>query len=201
MVLGAGAATGVVLTQERTVGRAVDDTTIWTKIKSRFLQQDVNNLFTKVDVKVTEGRVLLTGNVTNPESRMEAVRIAWSTRGVKEVINEIVVITSPSATSEVIKGYGLDSWITAQIKSKLLLHKNIKSVNYSIETVNHIVYILGIAQNQQELDTVTRIASTVRYVDKVVSHVRLKEDVVREDEQSDNGDGSYAPVEVNVRNL
>lgn len=173
-VIGAGAATGIALAQERTVGNAIDDATIWTKIKGKFMQVDINNLFTKIEVKVNEGKVLLTGSVADPETRIEAVKIAWSQNGVKEVINEIM-IDNPSSDKAKLQEYARDSWITAQIKGKLLLHKNIRSINYTLDTVGGVVYLMGVAQNQEELDLVTRIAGQVKYVQKVISFVRLKD--------------------------
>lgn len=170
-----GAATttaGVSFAQERTTGDAVDDTTIWTKIKSQLLQKDVNNLFNLVNVTVLEGRVLLLGSVRSAEVRDQAVKIAWSVRGVKEVIDELTIIPALEQTD--LADYSKDSWITTQIKSQMLMNENIHSINYTIETINGVVYLMGIAQDKTELNMVTNVASTVKYVKKVVSHVRIK---------------------------
>lgn len=160
-----------VAAQERSVGRAVDDAGILVGLKERFLSSNSNDLFANVLVKVVEGRVLLTGNVDKPETQIEAVRLAWTVGGVREVINEIQV----NDTSSIVD-YSRDVWISTQIRTKLLVTKNIRSVNYSIITVNQVVYITGIAQDQLELDRVTTVASTTSYVQKVVSYVRLKSD-------------------------
>lgn len=170
-----GAATttaGVSIAQERTTGDAVDDTTIWTKVKSQLLQKDVNNLFNLVNVTVLEGRVLLLGSVRSAEVRDQAVKIAWSVRGVKEVIDELTIVPSVEQTD--LADYSKDSWITAQIKSQMLMNENIHSINYTIQTLNGVVYLMGIAQDKTELNMVTNLASTVKYVKKVVSHVRVK---------------------------
>lgn len=171
-VIGAAATTGRTISEERTVGDAVDDTTIWAKIKSDLLQQDVNNLFNQIDVKVNEGRVLMTGSVRSQEVRAKAVKIAWSQRGVKEVIDELTLAIPTGELA--IKDYSKDTWITTQITSALLLNKDIYSVNYNVETIDGIVYLMGIAQDETELNMVTNIAGTVKYVKKVVSHVRVK---------------------------
>lgn len=171
-MIGAAATTGRTISEERTVGDAVDDTTIWAKIKSDLLQQDVNNLFNQIDVKVNEGRVLMTGSVRSQEVRAKAVKIAWSQRGVKEVIDELTLAIPTGELA--IKDYSKDTWITTQITSALLLNKDIYSVNYTVETIDGIVYLMGIAQDETELNMVTNIAGTVKYVKKVVSHVRVK---------------------------
>ncbi|AIL65062.1 Osmotically-inducible protein Y precursor [Rickettsiales bacterium Ac37b] len=177
-VIGATAATGLVLSKEKTVGKTVDDATIWTRIKSNFLQKNFDHMFIGVDVKVNEGRVLLTGYVPDAKTKMEAVKIVWSQEGVKEVMDEINISSQNDKLT--LKEYSLDTWITTQLKTKLLVEKNIRSVNYNIETIEGITYLFGIAQNQQELDKVTYIASTIPHVKKVISFVRLKDSPLRQ---------------------
>ncbi|MFV9875141.1 MAG: BON domain-containing protein [Rickettsiales endosymbiont of Dermacentor nuttalli] len=176
-VIGATAATGLVLSQEKTVGKTVDDATIWTRIKSNFLHKNFDHMFIGVDVKVDEGRVLLTGYVPDVKTRMEAVKIVWSQEGVKEVMDEIQISSKNDKLT--LKEYSLDTWITTQLKTKLLVEKNIRSVNYNIETIEGIIYLLGIAQNKEELDKVTYLASTIPNVKKVMSFVRLKDSPLR----------------------
>lgn len=177
VVIGATAATGLVLSKEKTVGKAVDDATIWTRIKSHFLQKNFDHMFVGIDVKVDEGRVLLTGYVPDARTKMEAVKIVWSQEGVKEVMDEINISSKNDKLT--IKEYSLDTWITTQLKTKLLMEKNIRSVNYNIETLEGVVYLFGIAQNQQELDKVTYISSTIANVKKVISFIRLKDSPLR----------------------
>ena len=174
IIFAGGTETAVVATQERSTGNAMDDATILVKIKSLYAdqaKQDDHDLLFNVDVKVVEGRVLLTGNVDKPESQVDAVRLAWQVDGVKEVMNEIQFTDKGGVTN-----YARDVWISAQVKSKLLFAKNLRSVNYSVITTNQVVYIMGVAQNQDELDRATYLASTTKYVDKVVSYVELKDD-------------------------
>ncbi len=174
LALGGATAVTTSVIQERSLGNAVDDLTILTKIKSNFLQKDVNNLLASVSVNVHEGRVLLTGIVTNRKYRVQAVEEAWKVSGIREVINELQVKKSLSA-----KKYANDSWVTAQVKSKMLVNGAIKSINYSVDTVSGIVYLMGVAQDENELNEVTHLASRVKGVKKVISHVRLKGDPLR----------------------
>ncbi len=163
--------TGVVVAQERSVGNAVDDAGIRLALNNLFLQKDINDLFRNVNIRVQEGRVMLTGSVDKPETSVEAVRLAWKPKGVKEVMNEIQVNDKSGVTD-----YARDAWINAQIRSKLLFEKGVQSVNYNVETVNNVVYIMGIAQNQDELSKVTYLASTTSYVKEVISHVVMRDD-------------------------
>lgn len=171
VLIGAGTETAVVVAQERSVGNAVDDTGILLQIKNLYAKQDYKDLLGNVEVKVVEGRVLLTGNVDKPDTQIEAVRLAWLVNGVKEVINEIQINDQAG-----IWNYTRDVWISTQIRSRMLVAKDVRSINYSVITVNQVVYLTGIAQDQTELDRVTYIASTTNYVKRVVSYARLKDD-------------------------
>ena len=171
VLLAGGTETAVVAAQERSAGNAVDDAAILLKIKNAYAQKDFDDLLANVEIKVVEGRVLLTGNVEKPDSQIDAVKLAWQVNGVKEVMNEITINDQSG-----LGNYARDVWISTQIKSKLLITKHIRSINYSIITVNQAVYVMGIAQDQAELDRATAVASTVDYVKRVVSYVRLKDD-------------------------
>ncbi len=174
VLIGGGMEGAVVASQERTAGHAVDDATIFVKIKASFAQNNSSDLFANVDVKVVEGRVLLTGNVDKPETQVNAVDLTWKINGVKEVINEIQINDKSGFGN-----YARDVWISTQVRTKFLLTRGIRSINYSVITVNQSVYLMGIAQDQAELDRAIAVASNVSYVQKVISHVTLKDDPSR----------------------
>ncbi|KKB96100.1 Osmotically-inducible protein Y precursor [Candidatus Arcanobacter lacustris] len=179
VILGAATSTtSVIVSQERTAGDAIDDATITVKIKSAFLQRKLSELFASINVITTEGRVLLTGSVPSIELKDEAVAIAWKQKGVKDVFDELEVREKTDGIN--IKDPAIDSWITTQLETKFLFNKEIKSVNYNIKTINQVVYLTGIAQNQQELDRVTDIVNSLERVKKLVNHVRLKSDSKRD---------------------
>lgn len=164
-------ATGVVTAQDRTFGEVVDDTTIWTKIESEFIKRGFKELFSKIDVSVMEGRVLLTGYVANEEDMLTAVEICWTQKGVREVVNELKV--DPNSAKIQFTEYVKDSWITNQVKSKLFFNKEVKYVNYTVVTQKNIVYLFGLARTREELETVANIAASISGVEEVISHVRV----------------------------
>ncbi len=168
-VVGAGAAVGVTAAQERGFKGAMSDTEIRLEINHLWFQESTS-LYSKVNLQVQEGRVLLTGNVPDPEARLSAVRLAWQAKGVGEVINEIEV-RDTSALLDAAR----DEWISAELKARILVDRAIVSINYSIETVNQEVYLIGVAQSQAELDRVIAHAKDIAYVRRVVSYVRVKE--------------------------
>lgn len=177
-VFAAATTSGVVASQERSVGDAIDDTTIWTKINKELAKQGFKELFTKIDIKVDEGRVLLTGFVENEEDALKAVEICWEQPRVKEVVNEIKVDAESSRLNPI--RYAKDTWISSQVKGKIFLDKNIKYVNYTFVIFDSVVYLFGVARNAEELEKVADIASQVKGVERVVSHVRLKDSTIRE---------------------
>ena len=170
LLIGAAATTGVAIAEERSVGDAVDDLTIRAELNHLFFQDDVE-LFGDVSFSVIEGRVLLKGSVPTPDDRIRALRLAWQAAGVREVINELQV-----ADDRGILDYARDTWISAQLKGKLLVDGDVLSINYSVETVDGTVYLLGIAQDEAELARVTEHARSIEDVKRVVSHVVLKDD-------------------------
>lgn len=168
VVIGAGAAAGNAALQERGFVKTVGDTATETKIAANLANHSAK-LFVDVSVEVYEGRALMTGAVDKTENRIDAVRIAWNVNGVREVLNEIQV----RDTSDLLDA-ARDQLITADLSATITVDKRIKSINYSIETVNGTVYLMGIAQGQAELDRIRNHARQIRYVRRIVSHVRIK---------------------------
>ncbi len=167
LAAGAGAGLGVAAAQERGLEGAATDTAIRVTINDLWFKYDLET-FAKLNLTVNEGRVLITGVVQNPEARVEAVRLAWQAKGVKEVINEIKVANSGGIT-----GYARDTWISTRLRTTLTFDRNILSINYSIDTVQGVVYLMGVARNQAELDRVVGLARTIPDVKQVVSYVKL----------------------------
>jgi osmotically-inducible protein OsmY len=168
-VVGAGASAGVAAAQERGFKGAMNDTEIRLHINDLWLKESLS-LYSKINLQVQEGKVLLTGNVPDPETRLNAVRLAWQANGVREVINEIEVQDKSSLTDS-----AQDIWIATQLKTKLLVDSEVSSINYSIETVNQVVYLMGVAQSQAEIDRVIGHAKNISYVRRVVNYVRVKD--------------------------
>ena len=165
------ASTGVIVSQERSVNDNVRDKTILTKIKGYYAYHNINDVLLKVNVNVFEGRVMLTGSVISEIYVRQAEEWIWSINGVKEVINEIVVEPNYAIQHTV-----EDKWIESQIDTKLFLEKSIQTANYIVKVNSSIVYLLGVAQNEKELNSVLRIVSRTNGVKKVVNHVMLKTD-------------------------
>jgi osmotically-inducible protein OsmY len=168
--VGVGASAGTVAAQERPIGKAVSDAAIRAEINVLWAAKDLA-LFRKIDMSIAEGRVLLTGTVINPETRVEASRLAWQADGVKEVLNEIQVEDQSGLLDR-----ARDGWIATKLRGRLLLDSHVKAVNYAVEVVNGTVYLMGIAQDQDELKRVIGHVRDTAYVRNYVNHVRMKDD-------------------------
>ena len=166
-IFSSGAGVVILATQDRSLGTVVDDSKIFAELKARYFDKN-EAVFSNISVEVSDGRVLLTGTVKNPDHRITATRIAWGVTSVKEVLNEIQVTDKSN-----LKNYAKDIWISTKIKLKILKELEIIGHNYNIETVNKIVYIIGIVDDENELLTVVDIAKNTRGVIKVINYVKV----------------------------
>ncbi|MEE2761578.1 MAG: BON domain-containing protein [Pseudomonadota bacterium] len=166
--VGGGAAVGVAAVSERGIKTRAIDLKIEAAILKEFLVAEIKSLAV-IDVEVYQGRALLTGTTTDTKLADKAVALAWNASGVTEVINEVQLNKPGTATN-----YAKDTWITTQLTAKLTFDEEVLGINYSIETVNGVVYLIGIAQDQAEVDRVIAHAGNIKFVRRVVNHVRIK---------------------------
>jgi osmotically-inducible protein OsmY len=174
VVVGGAATVGVGAAEERGLEGAVDDTKIRASINDLWFRQDFD-LYRNVSLTITEGRVMLTGSVKKPETRVDAVRLAWQAAGVRQVIDEIQVEDQSG-----VMDYGRDVWIANDLRTRLMFDGQIKNINYTVDVVNGVVYLMGIGQSQDEVDRVVAHARDISNVKRVVNHVVLKNDPHRQ---------------------
>ena len=170
VVVGAGAVVATSAMEERGVDGAAVDTAIRAEINGLWLGAD-HRLLTTIGLTVHERRVLLTGRTTDADLAALAVSTAREAARVVEVINAISVVDSSDlgdTTRDILIANGL--------RSDLLFDREIRSINYSVAVSDRIVHIIGVAQNQRELDRVLSYARNARYVRDVVSHVLMQDD-------------------------
>ena len=169
-VLGVGTAAVAASTTEKGLTTSVNDAAIVTKIKDRFVQSNFS-LVTAVDVSVNEGSVLMTGKVKTPEEKVQATRIAWEIKGVREVVNELQVSDTSS-----LKDLAKDLAASATLRGKLIADGDISSLNFNIDVVNGTIYLSGIAADAAEMNRVVAHAQEVRFTRKVVNYIMLSTD-------------------------
>jgi len=164
--------TGVsVALDPRTVGTQMDDSIMQKNLATRILVKDKKYLLS-VKSKVLDGRIFLTGKVDNPEEKLLLTKLAWETKGARSVRNDIKIKEEFS-----FKRSAKDVLITSQLRTALILNKNIKATNYQIDTYKKKIYIYGIALTSEEKDLVISEAKETLDVKDVIASILLVEDL------------------------
>jgi len=169
-VLGVGTAAVAASSTEKGLSTSVSDGLIFTKVHDKFVQADAS-LSTALDVTVNDGAVLLTGKVKTPEEKVLATKLSWEVKGVREVVNE-VQITDTSSLKDVAK----DLAAGAQLRGKLIGDTKVSSLNFSIDVVNGVVYLSGVARDTEEMNRVVSHARELRFAKQVVNYISLLAD-------------------------
>ena len=168
--VGLGTAAVAASTTEKGFSTSVSDTVIKAKLTDKFIQNDAS-LVTGVESSVSNGAVLMTGKLDTQDQKILATRLAWEIKGVKEVINEIQIISDNS-----IKTTAKDLAASAQLRAALIGDQEISSLNYSIDVINGIVYLSGVAANEKERERVIAHAQALRFAKKVINYIILSTD-------------------------
>jgi osmotically-inducible protein OsmY len=170
-VIGAGTAAVAASSTDKGLSTSVSDNLIATKLNDRFIQTDAS-LFVDIDVSVNNAAVLMTGKVKTPEEKVLATKLAWEVRGVREVVNEIQVIDRSS-----LKDVAKDLAASAQLRGKLIADPDVSSLNFSIDVVNGTVFLSGVAADADEMNRVVSHARELRFAQKVVNYIVLRDDL------------------------
>ena len=164
--------TGVsVATDPRSLGTQIDDSIMQKNLTTKLTILD-KKYFISVKTKVLDGRIFITGKVDNPEEKLKITKIAWETNGVRSVRNDIKIKESFN-----FKQSAKDILITSQLRTALIINKNIKSNNFKIDTYKKKIYIYGIAKDRDELKLVIDEANLILDVEKIIASILLVEDL------------------------
>ena len=164
--------TGVTVALDpRTIGTQIDDSIMQKSLTRRILLKDKKYLLS-VSSKVLDGRIFLTGKVENPEEKLQLTKLAWETKGTRSVRNDIKIKEEFN-----FKQSAKDILITSQLRTALILNKNIKATNYQIDTYKEKIYLYGIALTIDEKDMVISEAKEIPDVDDVIASIILVEDL------------------------
>ena len=158
----------------RTVGTQIDDSIMQKNLVARLTLTDKKYLLT-IGIKVIDGRFFLTGKVDNPEEKLQITKLAWETKGVRSVKNDIKIKEKFN-----FKASAKDLLITSQLRTAIIFNKKIKSANYSIDTYKKKIYVYGIAITQDERREVINEAKQILDVEDVIASILLIEDLSRQ---------------------
>ena len=155
----------------RTLGTQMDDSIMQKNLAARIIIKDKKYLLS-VKSRVLDGRIFLTGKVDSPEEKLLLTKLAWEIKGARSVRNDIKIKEEFN-----FKRSAKDILITSQLRTAIILNKNIKASNYEIDTYKKKVYVYGIALTSEEKDLVISEAKEIMDVEDVIASIILVEDL------------------------
>ena len=155
----------------RSVGTQIDDSIMQKSLSTKIILLD-KSYFLSVKSKVLDGRIFLTGKVDNPEEKLQITKMAWETEGARSVRNDVKIKEKFNFTQS-----AKDILITSQLRTALILNKEIKATNYQIDTYKKKVYVYGIALTPDEKELVVKEAKEILDVEDVIASILIVDDL------------------------
>lgn len=156
--------------QEKGLGTSINDKVVYVKLRNAIYDWSPS-VAEKISISVNDGSILVTGILKDVDTKIELTKVIWGVSGIKEVNNKVQI----SETNN-LKNIAKDLASLGEIKAKLMASTKLNSLNFSIDVVNHIVYISGIASSEEEIAIVTQIAQEARFVKEVQNFVKINND-------------------------
>ena len=164
--------TGVTVALDpRSLGTQIDDSIMQKNLSARLVIMD-KKYFLSIKSKVLDGRIFLTGKVGNPEEKLKITKLAWETEGVRSVRNDIKIKEKFNFQQS-----AKDILITSQLRTALILNKEIKATNYQIDTYKKKIYVYGIALTLDEKELVIKEAKEILDVEDVIASILIVDDL------------------------
>ena len=158
----------------RTLGTQIDDSIMEKNLIARLALNEKKYLV-KVSVDVLDGRIFLGGKVDEPEEKLKITKMAWETKGARSVKNNISIKKKFS-----FKNAAIDVLITSQLRTALILNKNVKAANFNIDTVNQTTYVFGIAHTEDEKKEIIQEAKQIVDLKELITSILLVSDLSRQ---------------------
>ena len=160
----------------RTLGTQIDDSIMQKNLQARLALTEKSYLV-KLSVKVLDGRIFLGGKVDEPEEKLKITKMAWETKGARSVKNNITIKQKFS-----FKNFAVDVLISSQLRTALILNKNVKASNFNIDTINQKTYIFGIAHSKDEKKEIIQEAKQIVDLKELVTSILMVSDLSRQRE-------------------
>ena len=157
----------------RTLGTQIDDSIMQKNLVARLTLLE-KKYFLKISIKVLDGRIFLGGKVDEPEDKLKITKMAWETKGARLVKNNIAIKQKFS-----FKNVAKDVLITSQLRTALIINKNVKAANFNIDTINQKIYVFGIAHDENEKAEIIQEAKQIVDVKEVVTSILMVSDLSR----------------------
>ena len=156
--------------QEKGLGTSINDKVIYIKLRNAIHKWN-SSVSEKVSISVDNGSILVTGQLKNVDAKINLTKVIWEVNGVKEVNNKVQI----SETNN-LKNIAKDLASLGEIRARLMASKQLNSLNFSIDVVNNVAYISGIASSEEEVAIVSQIAQEARFIKEVQNFVKVNKD-------------------------
>ena len=156
--------------QEKGLGTSINDKVIYLKLRNAIHEWN-SSVSQKISISVDGGSILVTGQLKNVDTKINLTKVIWEVNGVKEVNNKVQI----SETSN-LKNIAKDLASLGEIRARLMASKKLNSLNFSIDVVNNVAYISGIASSEEEVAIVSQIAQEARFIKEVQNFVKVNKD-------------------------
>ena len=156
--------------QEKGLGTSINDKVIYIKLRNAIYDWNPS-VAEKISISVNDGSILITGNLKNVDAKIKLTKVIWEVSGVKEVNNKVQI----SETNN-LKNIAKDLASLGEIRARLMASKKLNSLNFSVDVVNNIAYISGIASSEEEIAVVTKIAQETKFIKEVQNFVKVNND-------------------------
>ena len=172
-ILGSGVSIAL---DPRTLGTQIDDSIMQKNLLARLALTEKKYLV-KLSVKVLDGRIFLSGKVDEPEEKLKITKMAWESKGARSIKNNIAIKQKFS-----LKNVTKDFLITSQLRTALILNKNVKAANFNIDTINQKTYVFGIAHSENEKKEIIEEAKQIVDLKEIVTSILMVSDLSRQRE-------------------
>tara|TARA_B100000900_G_C20466872_1_gene669657 strand:- start:387 stop:962 length:576 start_codon:yes stop_codon:yes gene_type:complete len=156
--------------QEKGLGTSINDKVTYVKLRNAIYDWNPS-VSQKISISVDDGSILITGQLKDIDTKIKLTKVIWEVNGVKEVNNKVQI-------SEInnLKNIAKDLASLGEIRARLMASKKLNSLNFSIDVVNNIAYISGIASSEEEIAIVSQIAQEARFIKEVQNFVKVNKD-------------------------
>ncbi len=156
--------------QEKGLGTSINDKVIYVRLRNAIHNWNPS-VSQKVSISVDNGSILVTGQLENINTKIDLTKTIWDVIGVKEVNNQVQISKINN-----LKNVAKDLASLGEIRAKLMASKELNSLNFSVDVVNNIAYISGIASSDEEIAIVTQIAQEARFIIEVQNFVKINKE-------------------------
>ena len=156
--------------QEKGLGTSINDKVIYLKLRNTIYEWN-SSVSEKISISVNGGSILVTGQLKNVDEKINLTKVIWEVNGVKEVNNKVQITETSN-----LKNIAKDLASLGEIRARLMASKKLNSLNFSIDVVNNVAYISGIASSEEEVAIVSQIAQEARFIKEVQNFVKVNKD-------------------------